>query len=312
LIGIASLALLPDAFIGLATARIKAQQRMEISSAIGLSTRLLSTLGGLILLRLGYGVRSVLWTYVLTSVAGSVVFVWVLRWMGIHIHWPGQTRQFGTVLRSSVPFAITGVVAILYMRLDLLILSYWQGDMNTGIYGAAYRLWEAVGMIPSSLLDALFPELSRLGADRARLRSLYHRGRRLMLVVIVLLMAPGILLSPWLMAWLYGSSADTTLSVAILRVLFLAFPFPFLYLLDGYTLYALDRQQQVTAAMIVATAVKALSGLLVIPLYSYWGAAVAALGAEALLWVLLRTRVRKSALNLAHLPENQRQVSNSP
>lgn len=311
-IGIVSLALLPEAFSGLATARIKAQRRMEVSSAIGLGVRLASTLGGLLLLRLGYGLPPVLWAHVGASAAGAVLFGVALRRMDVRVRWVGWMRQTRGVLRSSAPFAVTGVVAILYMRLDLLLLAYWQGDAATGIYGAAYRLWEAIGMIPSSLLDALFPELSRLGVgDRssARLVSLYRRGRRLMLAVIVVLMAPGILAAPWLVRWLVGPSADSALSVALLRLLFLAFPFPFLYLLDGYALYAVERQRQVTAAMVAATAIKAAAGLIAIPLYSTWGAAVAALVAEALLWVLLRNRARKFVLSLPQTPEPQGQAS---
>ena len=38
-----------------------------------------------------------------------------------------------------------------------LLLGLWQGEAAAGWYGAAYRLWEAVGLLPASLLDACFP-----------------------------------------------------------------------------------------------------------------------------------------------------------
>ncbi|MBN1936741.1 MAG: flippase [Anaerolineae bacterium] len=296
LISIALLALLPDAFVGLVTARVKAQQQMEVSSAIGLGIRLASTLGGLALLWAGWGVGAVLWAYVLSSTGGSLAFICVLRRWQVRAHWAGWHHRAKAVWREALPFALTGIVAILYMRLDLLIISYSKGDLAAGIYGAAYRVWEAIGMIPSSLLDALFPELSRLGGDRDRLSAFYRRGRRLMLGVIILLMLPAWVVAPMLMSLLYGAGTSTPEAIILLRLLMLAFPFPFLYLLAGNALYAVDRQSKVTVAMVVATAFKAAAGLVVIGWWSYWGAACVALAAEVLLWASLQGMARRFVL----------------
>jgi O-antigen/teichoic acid export membrane protein len=198
-----------------------------------------------------------------------------------------------------MPFAITGSAAILYARADLLILSWLQGDAVAGRYGMAYRLWEAMGMIPASFLDALLPELSRVGerrAERGRLRALYRRawlvvggGAALMSVGTQLLAGP-------LMAALYGRSPDTAQAVGVLRVLLLAFPFTYLYLLNGHALYALARERRVTEAMVVVTVLKLSLDVWAVFRWSTTGAAGVALASEVLLYVWLQWLAWRSVL----------------
>lgn len=294
LISLISFSLLPEALNGVATALIKARQRMEISSTINLAVRMLYVVVGLFLVGQGRGARALLIAYSVVSSCGTLGFgVLLRRWQVRATGWvrPGQ---WWAVLRESTPFALTSVATMLYTRLDLLLLSYFHGDLAAGLYGAAYRLWEALGMIPSSYLDALFPELARWSAGPAgqqRLRGLYRRGRRVLAYLILVLVTPCLIGAPFVLGLLYGRTPDTGVSVGLFRLLLLAFPFTFLYLLNGHTLYAVGAQRQVTVAMLIVTAVNGLANLLLVPLWRYWGAAGVALASELLLFMLLQVDV---------------------
>jgi O-antigen/teichoic acid export membrane protein len=299
LIAIVSMALLPDAYNGLATALIKARQRMEVSSGVTLGMRFSSVLLGVLLAWQGYGERAILVAYVLTSWAGSAVLGAVLYAWGVRPRWASLGRAWRAVLSEATPFAITGVVAMLYTRLGLLMLSYWQGDLAAGVYGAVYRLWEALGMIPSSLLDALFPEMSRLGSGEqglARLRAFYRRGRRLLWVAVATLVVPGLLGAPYVLSLLYGTTADTPVSVLLFRGLLLVFPFTYLYLLNGHVLYAVGQQRRVTAVMVAVTVLGGILNALLISRWSYWGAVGVVWITGAMLFILLQALARRFVL----------------
>jgi O-antigen/teichoic acid export membrane protein len=302
LIALASLSLVPDAFNAIVTSRIKARQRMGVSSAINLGTRLAYVLSGVLVTWSGENERTLLIMYVTSSALGSVAFGTVLWAWHIRPRWSALGQMWRGVLGESIPFAITGLAAILYTRLDLLMLSLWQGDVAAGLYGAAYRLWEALGMIPSSFLDAFFPELSKAGGSpesRARLIALYRRGQRILWTIVPLLVVPCLVAAPYLTDLIYGHTADTPVSAAIFRMLLLAFPFTYLYLLSGHALYAVGQQRRVTAVMVAVTAVAALGNALLIPRWSYWGAASMALAAEVALFGLLYGAARRAVLRPA-------------
>ncbi|MBN1641592.1 MAG: oligosaccharide flippase family protein [Anaerolineae bacterium] len=295
----ASASLLPDAFSAAATALIKARQRMAVSSAIGLATRTLYVLAGLTMLWRGYGAQALLIAYSAVGTMGAAAYAVVLRRWDVHARWSALAKRWRAVLGESVPFALTSLVTMLYTRLDLLVLSYWHGDVAAGVYGSAYRLWEALGMIPASYLDAFFPELARSSGEaggRARLRALYTRGRRVLWVAIPLLVVPCLLLATPIISLLYGRTAETAVSSALFRVLLCAFPMTYLYLLDGHALYAAGQQRHVTVVMIAVTALNALANLLLIPRWSYWAAVGVALGSESLILILLHSAVRRAIL----------------
>ncbi len=297
LIALASLSLLPDAFNALATARVKAWQRMEISSGINLGVRLAYVVVGLLLLWVGFGVRALLVAYGATSLAGSLAFWAVLHRWRVPRVWPSRVRAWSSVLRASVPFAVTGMLTMLYTRLDLILLSYWQGDSAAGRYGMAYRLWEAMGILPASFLDALFPELSRTAVHPeagGHFWSLYGRGRRVLWAIAMLLVVPGEAAAPLLLSFLYGRTPDVLLAVPILRLLLLALPFSYLYLLNGHVLYALGKQGRVTTVVALTALVNALGNAALIWRWGYWGAVGVKVASEVLLFALLQWIVRRS------------------
>jgi O-antigen/teichoic acid export membrane protein len=192
---------------------------------------------------------------------------------------------------------VTSITAMLYARFDLLLLGLWQGEMAAGWYGAAYRLWETIGMLPSSLLDALFPEMSRLSGRDGGRRSL----RRLFVAGVWAMLGGGLLLAllvglsaGGLLSLIYGAKGDHAAAEAPLQLLAAAIPAMCLYLLSGHTLYALDRQRRVTIAMLVVGLLNIGLNLVVIRRWSYVGCAAVAVVTEWLLCTLLLPQARRA------------------
>jgi O-antigen/teichoic acid export membrane protein len=96
---------------------------------------------------------------------------------------------------------------------------------------------------------------------------------------------------------LYGQNADTAATSALFRAFLLAFPFAYLYLLNGHVLYATGRQIWVTGAMVAVTAANGLLNALLIPKWSYYGAAGVAIFSQVLLYILLRALVGRQILH---------------
>jgi O-antigen/teichoic acid export membrane protein len=171
------------------------------------------------------------------------------------------------------------------------MLSAWRGDVAAGQYGAAYKLWEALGMVPSSLLDALFPEMARLAGERQgprQLRSLLRLGGPLLTLAGTVLSIAGAALAPRLLPLVFGRAMAEAESIAAFRILVWAIPAVFLYLLSGHILYALGHQRRVTAGMLVVALVNVGLNVLVIPRWGTRGVSgVALLTAWLLSGILL-------------------------
>jgi uncharacterized membrane protein YkvA (DUF1232 family) len=98
----------------------------------------------------------------------------------------------------------------------------------------------------------------------------------------------------FLIPLVYGRGEDYVPATQVFRLLVWAIPAMFLYLLSGHALYALGRQRQVTWVMLSIGVANIALNLVVIPRWSYTGAAVVALASEWLLWGLLYPRSRRA------------------
>lgn len=295
----ASFGLLPQAMNGGLEAVLKGRQRMEMSSVIDLTARLVAVVGGLIWLEHGGDERHVLACYVAGQLLATLALSGVVTAWGVAPRWRGWHSRVGAIVRNAIPFAGVDVVAMLYRRTDLLLLAAWHGDAAIGLYGAAYRLWEVLGLMPSSFLDALFPELARRDAEgdgRARLRRLYRRVLPALLAFVLAVATVSFIIAPQIITLLYGQIPGREVVVGLFRLLLPALPFTYLYLLNGHMLYATDNQRRVLAAMVTVTLGNALLNALLIPRWSYWSAAGIALASEIALLGLLGTTARRHIL----------------
>ncbi|MEJ2737440.1 MAG: flippase [Anaerolineae bacterium] len=300
LLPIGGLLLVPEAMMGTIRALVHARQRMEVSGGIDMTVRLVAVAASIPALTAGLGVLGVLAATLGASLLGVAMYAGVVwRWRLIpRLRW--DPAAWRACLVESYPFALTSIVAVVYARIDLVLLGLWQGEVVSGWYAAAYKLWETVGLLPASVLEAMFPEMSRLSTSpggREGLSRLFRNGGRAMFVAGLLLAVAGVLSAPILIPLVYGGGGEYAPAVLPFRLLICAVPAMFLYLLSGHVLYALGKQRRVTVVMLAVGAVNIALNLIVIPHWSYWGAAVVALFSEWLLVGLLYPQARRALAN---------------
>lgn len=289
------LSLLPNAAMNTIAAFINARQRMEITSGLNAIVRLLTMVGALPALAWGYGVPGVLIFTVGASLLGLLFHAAVLRRWQMLPSYRVRLATWKACLTEAYPFALTTIIASVYTRLDLVLISIWHGDVAVGWYSAAYKIWEVVSLIPNSLMNALFPVMSRLWSSqegRHRLRALFNTGGWAMLSGGLLLAFGGTWAGSLFISIIYGDGARYAPAVMVFRILVWAIPAMFLYLLSGYTLYAARKQRQVAQVMWLVGVLNVTLNLIVIPRWSYLGAAGVTLFTEWLLGGILLARAR--------------------
>lgn len=293
LIPIGALMLVPDALTAGVHASLNARRQMDTSSLITGIARFAAAAGILGSLLSGGSVARLIGWQVFASLLGAGISFWILWQQGA---WPefglvdlSRGRRWLAYLRESLPFTLTGAISMLYRRLDLLLLGSWSGELVAGWYGAAARLWEAVHLLPSSLLDAFFPEMSRWAkqdAGRRRLHRLLLPVGVGMLVVGSGLALAGAVGGRTALRLIYGAELAPA-TIKTWHVLVGAVPAVFLYLLGGHTLYAVGAQGVVTVRMVIVAVVNTALNVLLIGRWRHLGAATALLVSEWLLCLLL-------------------------
>lgn len=74
--------------------------------------------------------------------------------------WRFEARGSGPLVRALPPFAGMLVLAILYFRVDVLVVQWLRPEAETGLYAAALTLYTVALLLPESALSAVYPRLA--------------------------------------------------------------------------------------------------------------------------------------------------------
>jgi len=161
--------------------------RMDLEAFLKVLNRVLIVLLGLVSLRIGY--TFALLTSMVLATFAACVFAWVLlAWRLIEVipQW-----NFSTVRQAfwiGLPIAGTSIIAAVYLKWDLLVLSYFNiSREQIGWYAGGFKIVEAFSALPSILGAALFPVMVEL---RKRDHELLNRLLGLSTKAVVLFALP--------------------------------------------------------------------------------------------------------------------------
>ncbi|MFN3595955.1 MAG: oligosaccharide flippase family protein [Rubricoccaceae bacterium] len=195
------------------------------------------------------------------------------------------------MLGAVLPIGVAELLQVVYLRIDQVMIEAMLGRAAAGQYAQAYRLLEAMSLVPAILVQGMiFPRLSGLvarGEARAG-RRLYRRGLAGLLLLAAAAAAVVYAAAPWLVRLLTADPAFDPAAGA-LRVLVLTFPFTCAKDLAFVACLA-QRQHRLPIAAFGAAAVLNVglnAGL--IPVLGITGAALTTVAVEAVVAAVLVT-----------------------
>jgi O-antigen/teichoic acid export membrane protein len=94
-------------------------------------------------------------------------FVLVRSRLKIPIVLSGTVREVPSFLRTALPIAATGGIAIVYERIDLLMVSKLDSTSGAAIYGVVLTALAVSAILPGIIAPAFFPLLAA-GLEKAR------------------------------------------------------------------------------------------------------------------------------------------------
>lgn len=81
------------------------------------------------------------------------------------------------LIREALPYAVTSALGALYFRLAIIVMSLVATEVETGYFGASFRIIDVLIVVPQLLVGAAFPIFARAARDdRIRLRYALQRS----------------------------------------------------------------------------------------------------------------------------------------
>jgi O-antigen/teichoic acid export membrane protein len=270
------LALLPSIVILYVEAIFIAHEKVHFIVYTALAENVLKVFIGLWLLRAGFGIGSLIASFTALRFLVLAAELAIFQRQIAPLAWRFEPDVVRFLARNVPVFGGILVVATLYARADVFLLSTLAGLTAVGFYTAAYRLFALSQVVPKSFNTSIYPVLSHLWAsspdDYRRAKSLSIRYT----LVLLLPIAAGIhgLAAP-VMRLLFG--AEFVEAAPILRVvIWTLVPYGVTKVLAS-SLFASNRQVIDLNVNLLGLAANLTLNLVLIPRYGAVGCAWATL-----------------------------------
>jgi len=255
---------------------------MDRASLAEVSSRLALIFGLLLAKKLGAGLTGVL---LATIASGAVSFLlhYLLALKFAFIKLSFDLSLWRKIISKSWPLAITIILNLIYLRADILILSLFDGLKEVGLYGAAYKIIDVLTTLPFIFAGLILPILTGawLENNHAFFKKVLQKSFDFMaLLVIPLVIGAQFLGQP---VMLFVGGRDFVASGVILKVLIFAVAAIFLGTMFSHAVIALDKQKKMIGFYIFTGLSSLLAYFILIPKFSYFGAAGVTIYSEVLI-----------------------------
>ncbi len=281
------------------TAIFYAHEKAEYPAAIASITVLTRVSVGALVLLLGWGIIGLAGASLVANLVAFLVLSYILVTRifrpSLEVDRPLQKGMMG----ESLPLMINHLLATIFFRIDVFILSPAWGDAAVGFYNAAYKYIDGINVIPQYFTLAIFPLMSRFAtSSRESLVRAYILSLRLLLLLAIPLAVGTPFVAYELILFLAGERFLPD-SMIVLQLLIWFLPFSFINQVTQYVLIAINQQRSLTRAFIIGVLFNLITNLIFIPMYGYRAAAITTIFSEWALLIPFYLLVRK---NLCTVP----------
>jgi O-antigen/teichoic acid export membrane protein len=259
-------------------------ERLNVLDALSQFLLLVNAVVALVILGAG------LWALVSLNSAASVFVSWVVVLVTVVAikrrkeqaqSWAGDVSLFARMMRYAARMHLQTVAGLLLFRSDLLIVKYFRGAAEVGVYAVASQVALLLMLVPAVISTLLFPRVAAEKDPTGALACRITRHTVVVMLVICALAVPALFALPLF----YGAQfSDATMQSLILL------PGVFLVSIAGVLsnhFSAMGLPITVPLFWIITLVMNVAANLMVVPIYGARGAAFTSAASYALVFVLI-------------------------
>lgn len=201
---------------------------------------------------------------------------------------------------AAIPFAVGSIFYTIYYSIDVVMLNALVGDYATGIYNATYKLVSVLTLFYGVYTAVIFPVMSRMFKnDEKALVLLLEKSIKYISLFIVPLAISIMFYSTDIIQLFYGheyDAASSALSILIWTTCIL-----YINGICNNSLLAAHKEVTTTKIYMIAATFNVILNLILIPHYSYNGAAFATVMSDLLILILFAYVLYR----LGHIPNKK-------
>jgi len=202
-----------------------------------------------------------------------IVYCWKIDFFPYFtFHW----KRAKKLMDGALPLIFSGMMVLLYMKIDQVMLKEMLNAKAVGVYAAAVKLCEAWYFIPSAIMASLFPAIIE---SRKKSEEIYeNRVQKLYEMMVwgsLLVAIPTSFLADWFIQVLYGANFQD--AAIVLKIYIWTFVFVSLGVASSHWIVAENLEKYALLRSLLGAIINISLNWYMIPIYGITGAAYATL-----------------------------------
>jgi len=202
-----------------------------------------------------------------------IVYCWKIDFFPYFtFHW----KRAKKLMDGALPLIFSGMMVLLYMKIDQVMLKEMLNAKAVGVYAAAVKLCEAWYFIPSAIMASLFPAIIE---SRKKSEEIYeNRVQKLYEMMVwgsLLVAIPTSFLADWFIQVLYGANFQE--AAIVLKIYIWTFVFVSLGVASSHWIVAENLEKYALLRSLLGAIINISLNWYMIPIYGITGAAYATL-----------------------------------
>ncbi len=257
-----------------------AYEKAEVPAALTIVSALLKVSLGTVALLAGFGIIGLAVVSIVVNLVTLTILFVVASRLFFRLQREGDPPLRRAMLRESFPLMLNHLLATLFFKVDVPMLEAIKSPVVVGWYSAAYKFVDAFNIIPAFFTQSFFPIMSRMAvAQDGALARAYTLALKL-LVIMAFPLAVFSTFAAGLLVGVLGGAEFLPHGAIALSVMIWSIPFGWVNSVTNYALIAVNQQRALTRAFAIGLAFNVAANLILIPQFSYVGAAGATILSE--------------------------------
>jgi O-antigen/teichoic acid export membrane protein len=207
----------------------------------------------------------------------AIVFFWSRKYLRFNFRF--DFSYWKKFLKESLPIGIGSVIVFVYFKMDTILLSLLKTSEDVGVYNAAYKVLENISFFPAMIIGLVLPILSNtIFTDKEKFKDISNKTFKVFIILVVPLIIGTLFLSSGIIQLIGGGQFGQ--SAAVLQVLVFALAAIFFGNFFNNILIAGNLQRKLMGIWILAAIFNVGLNLVIIPKFSFMGAAYVSTGTE--------------------------------
>ncbi|KPJ48840.1 MAG: hypothetical protein AMJ41_04140 [candidate division Zixibacteria bacterium DG_27] len=263
----------------------RAYQKAEYEAITRLSLSAMYWLLGWGIIILGYGLLELVVVLASVKFLSFCISLYLIHTKISPIRLKFQPEVAKEVIKGALPFLAMAVVTMIQGRVGVVILSPMKGDVVTGMYAAAMRLWMIFSFIPVGIRGGFLPAMSKYAAASAgeQIGKAFRYSFKYLLIIGLPVAVASTVMPDRIIGFVYGPKFSA--AGEILQIVMWGLLLTFLNYTFGFVLIAVNRERAFLMILSISAGISVASNLVLVSFFSATGAAISLLLSQGFVFV---------------------------